>query len=63
MTSGTISLDILINYVKNDDPKGNSLHGNSSAGRAYGKLAKALSAQIADERGFYLWGNSKENGL
>ena len=60
--SGIMSLAVLHSYVNNDDPEGKSLHGNSPPGRIYGKQAKVLSEQIANQQGFYSWGRFDEGG-
>jgi hypothetical protein len=63
MNSGIMPIEVLINYAKSHDPIGDSLRGNSNAGRVYGKLAKELSSQITDDSGIYLWGKYDENGV
>lgn len=60
--SGIMPLEPLHQYVKNQDPHGRSLHGKSHDGRIYGKHAKALTEQIAEMRGFYLWGTFGTEG-
>jgi len=63
MKHGIVELKMLIEYVEMENPKGESLHGNSSAGRKYGKQAKSLTESIPEEQGFYLWGKYERNGL
>ena len=62
LRSGMVSLGRLIDYAKNIDPQGDSLHGKSSAGRAYGKLAKGVATQIVEEAGVYRWGRYGVSG-
>lgn len=63
MNSDIVSLENLINYVKNEDPTGNALVGNSQSGRDLGRRTKEITKDIATDRGFYLWGSYDKRGF
>ena len=62
MESKIVDLRKLYTYAKHN-PSGEALHGKSQAGREYGQLVKRLTEEIADKRGFYLWGKYDKNSL
>lgn len=63
MNCGMINLKPLVEYAERENPRGESLYGNSVPGKKYGKLAKSVTASIPNEQGFYLWGKYEKNGL
>ncbi len=52
---GCVNLGALV-QLASQDVSGAALHAASCSGRAYGRVARDLSASVAAQQGFYLWG-------
>lgn len=62
MNTGRISLEALYTHASND-LNGESIRGDSSLGREYGRLASSVVLPIPETHGFYLWGKYEKNKL